>query len=231
MIPSNKIIVALDTCEESKLQKLFYDLRDENIWVKIGMELFYSLGTKSIYQAKEMGLNVFLDLKLHDIPNTVSQALRSLSKLPIDMVNLHAAGGKEMMMKGMDTLLGMPKRPLLIAVTQLTSTTQEQMNIEQGIPGKIQNSVLQYAKLAHESQLDGVVCSPLEIKMIKESLGIEFLTITPGIRPAGNELNDQKRVTTPIEAMNLGTDFMVIGRPITASDTPKLALANILKGV
>jgi orotidine-5'-phosphate decarboxylase len=231
MIPSNKIIVALDTCEESKLQKLFYDLRDENIWVKIGMELFYSLGTKSIYQAKEMGLNVFLDLKLHDIPNTVSQALRSLSKLPIDMVNLHAAGGKEMMMKGMDTLLGMPKRPLLIAVTQLTSTTQEQMNIEQGIPGKIQNSVLQYAKLAHESQLDGVVCSPLEVKMIKESLGIEFLTITPGIRPAGNELNDQKRVTTPIEAMNLGTDFMVIGRPITASDTPKLALANILKGV
>jgi orotidine-5'-phosphate decarboxylase len=231
MIPSEKIIVALDTQDRIKVQNLFDVLKGEKIWVKVGMELFYALGPDVIYEAKEQGFKVFLDLKLHDIPNTVYQALKSLSKLPIDMINVHAAGGKEMLERSVEAFNGLTKRPLLIAVTQLTSTTQEQMNLEQGIPGQIEDSVLRYAQLAHHSKLDGVVCSPLEVRAIKDFLGKEFLTVTPGIRPLGNDLNDQKRVTTPSEALALGTDFMVIGRPITASEDPKLALAQILKGI
>lgn len=230
MIPSEKIIVALDTQDPPKLDHMLNSLRGEKIWVKIGMELFYSMGSDVIFKAKEYGLNVFLDLKLHDIPNTVAQAIKSLSKLPIDMINVHAAGGKEMMTRSYEMLSEMQHRPLLIAVTQLTSTTQLQMNEEQNIQGPIENSVLTYAKLAKESRLDGVVCSPLEVKLIKNHLGINFLTITPGIRPIGENLNDQKRVTTPEEALLLGTDYMVIGRPITASNNPKEALQNILQG-
>lgn len=230
MIPSEKIIVALDTQDPSKLNHLFNSLKGENIWVKIGMELFYSMGSDAIFKAKDYGLNVFLDLKLHDIPNTVAQAIKSLSKLPIDMINVHASGGKEMMSRSYEALSNVAHRPLLIAVTQLTSTTQLQMNEEQNIQGSIENSVLTYAKLAKESHLDGVVCSPLEVKLIKLHLGTDFLTITPGIRPIGENLNDQKRVTTPEEAHFLGTDYMVIGRPITASNNPKEALQNILEG-
>ena len=230
MIPSEKIIVALDTQDPSILDQILNSLRGEKIWVKIGMELFYSMGSDVIFKAKEYGLNVFLDLKLHDIPNTVAQAIKSLSKLPIDMINVHASGGKEMMTRSYEMLSEMQHRPLLIAVTQLTSTTQLQMNEEQNIQGPIENSVLTYAKLAKESRLDGVVCSPLEVKLIKNHLGKNFLTITPGIRPIGENLNDQKRVTTPEEALLLGTDYMVIGRPITASNNPKEALQNILQG-
>jgi orotidine-5'-phosphate decarboxylase len=230
MIPSEKIIVALDTQDPSKLNHLFNSLKGEKIWVKIGMELFYSIGSDAIFKAKDYGLNVFLDLKLHDIPNTVAKSIKSLSKLPIDMINVHAAGGKEMMTRSYEGLSEMQHRPLLIAVTQLTSTTQLQMNEEQNIQGSIENSVLTYAKLANESRLDGVVCSALEVKLIKSLLGKNFLTVTPGIRPIGESLNDQKRVTTPEEALLLGTDYMVIGRPITESENPKQALQNILQG-
>lgn len=230
MIPADKVIVALDTQDAEKLQHLFRLLEGEKIWVKVGMELFYALGPDVIYQAKDKGFKVFLDLKLHDIPNTVAQGLKSLSRLPIDMVNVHAAGGKEMMSKSFEVMSGLSKRPLLIAVTQLTSTTQEQMNRDQRIPGKIEDSVLHYAKLAAEAGLDGVVSSPLEVQAIKELLGNQFLTVTPGIRPAGGDLNDQKRVTTPLEALKLGTDYMVIGRPITATSDPKKALKEILQG-
>ncbi len=230
MIPAEKIIVALDTQDEAKLDALFLALGGEKIWVKVGMELFYALGPQVIFKAKEKGFNVFLDLKLHDIPNTVSQALKSLSRLPIDMINVHAAGGKEMMMKSYEAMSGLSKRPLLIAVTQLTSTTQEQMNLDQRIYGKIEDSVLHYATIASEAKFDGVVSSPLEVALIKEKLGKNFLTVTPGIRPAGGDLNDQKRVTTPQEALSLGTDFMVIGRPITASSDPRAALKDILQG-
>lgn len=230
MIPADKIIVALDTQDPAKLDSLFATLQGEEIWVKVGMELFYALGPQVVFKAKEKGFNVFLDLKLHDIPNTVAQGLKSLSSLPIDMVNVHAAGGKEMMVKSFEALASLPKRPLLIAVTQLTSTTQAQMNLDQRIPGTVEESVLHYASLAHEAKFDGVVCSPLEISAIKKHLGKNFLTVTPGIRPAGGDLNDQKRVTTPQEALELGTDYMVIGRPITGSSDPKKALAEILKG-
>lgn len=231
MISAEKIIVALDTQDLAKLKQLFLDLSGHKVWVKVGMELYYAMGPEVIFQAKELGFKVFLDLKLHDIPNTVGQSLKSLSKLPIDMVNVHAAGGKEMMTRAFEALSEIPKKPLLIAVTQLTSTTQEQMNNEQGIPGKLESSVLHYAKLAHECRLDGVVSSPLEVQAIKKLLGPEFLTITPGIRPGGEELNDQKRVTTPAEALAFGTDYMVIGRPITQNESPQEALKNILKGI
>lgn len=230
MISADKIIVALDTQEEAKLKTLFSALHGEKIWVKVGMELFYAMGPKVIYEAKEKGFNVFLDLKLHDIPNTVSQALKALCKLPIDMVNVHAAGGKEMMVKSFEAIGHLPNRPLLIAVTQLTSTTEEQMNLDQRIAGKIEDSVLHFATLAHAAKFDGVVSSPLEVKLIKEKLGSKFLTVTPGIRPAGGDLNDQKRVTTPMEAITLGTDYMVIGRPITGATDPKAALKAILEG-
>ncbi len=231
MIPADKIIVALDTQDPQKLDSLFETLKGEKIWVKVGMELFYALGPQVIFKAKDNGFNVFLDLKLHDIPNTVAQGLKSLSSLPVDMMNVHAAGGKEMMMKSFEVMSALPKRPLLIAVTQLTSTTQHQMNADQRIPGKIEDSVLHYATITKEANFDGVVCSPLEISLIKKTLGKEFITVTPGIRPAGNDLNDQKRVTTPMEALELGTDYMVIGRPITASNDPKKALQDILKGI
>ena len=230
MIEASKIIVALDTQDEDKLRNLLLALKGHDLWVKIGMELFYSLGPKVIDEAKNMGFKVFLDLKLHDIPNTVAQGLKSLSKLPIDMVNVHAAGGREMLEKSYEALAGLSKRPLLIAVTQLTSTTEESMHLNQRIPGSIEESVLHYAALARAAHFDGVVSSPLEVRAIKKHCGENFLTVTPGIRPKGGELNDQKRVTTPTEACSLGTDFMVIGRPITASNNPAKELEDILQG-
>ncbi len=230
MIAANKIIVALDTQDPQKLRQILLALKGHGVWVKVGMELFYSLGPQVIHEAKELGLNVFLDLKLHDIPHTVAQGLKSLSSLPIDMINVHAAGGREMMEKSYEALAGLSKRPLLIAVTQLTSTTEENMHLDQRIPGSMEESVLHYAHLAHAAHFDGVVSSPLEVQAIKKKFGQHFLTVTPGIRPSGGDLNDQKRVTTPTEALAVGTDFMVIGRPITASSDPAKALADILQG-
>jgi orotidine-5'-phosphate decarboxylase len=230
MISAEQIIVALDTQEQAKLDYLFKALQGEKIWVKVGMELFYAMGPKVIHDAKDKGFNVFLDLKLHDIPNTVAQSLKALAKLPIDMVNVHAAGGHEMMSRSFEAIGSLSNRPLLIAVTQLTSTTLEQMNHDQRIPGTVEDSVLHYATLAHRAQFDGVVSSPLEVKAIKSKLGNKFLTVTPGIRPAGGDMNDQKRVTTPMEAIALGTDYMVIGRPITGAHDPSAALKAILEG-
>jgi orotidine-5'-phosphate decarboxylase len=230
MIPADKMIVALDTCESEDFHQLLKALSGEKIWVKIGMEVFYALGPDVVLQAKDLGFRVFLDLKLHDIPNTVAQSLKSLSRLPIDMINVHAAGGKEMMERSFEAIGNLPKRPLLIAVTQLTSTTEAQMNHDQRIQGSIEASVLHYAKLAKDSHFDGVVSSPLEVTAIKNVLGKNFLTVTPGIRPNGRDLNDQKRVTSPMQALELGTDYMVIGRPITQSPNPRLALKDILQG-
>jgi len=220
---AHKIIVALDTPEKSRLVWLFDALKGQPVWVKVGMELYYSLGPDVVTMAKDQGLKVFLDLKLHDIPNTVAHAMKALSKLPIDMVNVHASGGLEMMKRARDNT-----DALLIAVTQLTSTTEEQMNSEQRIPGKLAQSVVELSKLAKSAGLNGVVSSALEVELIKEACGKNFLTITPGIRPQGSDPGDQKRVTTPQEALKLGTDYMVIGRPITASGDPKAALEKIL---
>lgn len=230
MMSADKVIVALDSGDEKKVSLLLRELQAEKVWVKIGMELFYSYGPKFVMEAKEKGFKVFLDLKLHDIPNTVAGGLRSLCTLPIDMVNVHAAGGVEMMKRASEAVKNSPASPLLIAVTQLTSTTTNQMNEEQGIPGDVQESVLKFAKLAKASGCDGVVSSPLEVKAIKEVCGNSFITVTPGIRPADSNTNDQKRFTTPAEAILTGTDYMVIGRPITESSDPKNALTAILKG-
>ena len=230
MIPAEKIIVALDVSEKSRIESLLQDLKGHPVWVKVGMEVFYSLGPSVIHEAKEQGFKVFLDLKLHDIPNTVGKGLQSLTKLPVDMVNVHAAGGKDMMMKAAEAVKSSSYSPLLIAVTQLTSTTTEQMNREQRISGDIVESVSHYAKLAKESGCDGVVSSPHEVQAIKLICGSRFVTVTPGIRPAESNNQDQKRVTTPVEALRLGTDFMVIARPITEAASPRSALEKILQG-
>jgi orotidine-5'-phosphate decarboxylase len=230
MIPSEKVIVALDSSDERKVTKLLHELKGHKVWVKVGMELFYAHGPRFIHEAKNQGFKVFLDLKLHDIPNTVAGGLKSLCQLPVDMINVHAAGGSDMMKRAFETVKNSPASPLLIAVTQLTSTTGQQMNHEQRIPGDLIESVSHYAKLARECGLDGVVSSPHEVQAIKLICGSRFLTITPGIRPEASDNHDQKRVTTPKEALLLGTDFMVIGRPISDSPDPKLALTEILKG-
>lgn len=230
MIPEEKIIVALDMNEEAQYLKMLSSLEGHKVWLKIGMELFYSLGPRSVKIAKDKGFKVFLDLKLHDIPTTVAQGMSALSKLNVDMINLHAAGGAEMMKKAVGVLKSKENSPLVIAVTQLTSTSAEQMNEEQKIPGDIVTSVSHYAKLAKISGCDGVVSSPLEVEAIKLICGSRFLTVTPGIRPVGTDVNDQKRITTPSDALRMGVDFMVIGRPITQASSPKLALMNILKG-
>ena len=230
MIPEEKIIVALDMQKPDAFKKVLEALKGRKVWVKIGMELFYTMGPQAIEEAKKYDLKVFLDLKLHDIPTTVENALMSLVKLPIDMINIHAAGGAEMMKRASGVVRASAYRPCLIAVTQLTSTTQPQMNTEQKIQGTVQDSVLGYAKLALDSGCDGVVCSPHEVKSVKALCTPKFLTITPGIRPIGTDMNDQKRVTTPQDALRMGTDFMVIGRPITQAPSPLLALVKIIEG-
>lgn len=230
MIPAEKIIVALDFSEEQKVLNFFDTLKGHKVWVKVGMELFYSMGPKIIHEAKERGFKIFLDLKLHDIPNTVEQAIKALTKLPVDMINVHAAGGSEMMKRAVLAAKASSHSPLVIAVTQLTSTTMQQMNNEQRIPGDIVTSVSHFAKLAKDAGCDGVVSSPHEVAAIKLICGSKFLTVTPGIRPADSDAQDQQRITTPKEALLLGTDFMVIGRPITLAADPKTALENILKG-
>lgn len=230
IIPPEKVIVALDTPDAHIANSLLDQLKDHRVWIKIGMELFYGSGPDIVRKAHHDGFKVFLDLKLHDIPNTVGQSLKALSKLPFDMVNVHAAGGSDMMKRASEAMKSSYHPPLLIAVTQLTSTTSEQMNLEQKIPGELTLSVLNYAKLAKGSGCDGVVSSPLEVKLIKSVCGSDFLTVTPGIRPKNAGHQDQKRVTTPIEAFELGTDYMVIGRPITEAKNPKAALQEILRG-
>jgi orotidine-5'-phosphate decarboxylase len=230
MIPAEKVIVALDFSDRKMVTDFYSKISGHKVWVKVGMELFYSFGPEVIHEAKEKGFNVFLDLKLHDIPNTVGQGIKSLCRLPIDMVNVHAAGGSDMMKKAAEAVKGSQNSPLLIAVTQLTSTTTEQINREQRIPGDVVESVSHFAKLAKDSGCDGVVSSPLEVQAIKLICGSRFLTVTPGIRPASADVQDQKRVTTPQEALQMGTDYMVIGRPITGAQDPKKALEEILKG-
>ena len=190
-------------------------------YVKIGMELYYAEGPQIVRDIKARGHKIFLDLKLHDIPNTVEKAMRVLSHLDVDLVNLHAAGTRAMMeaaLRGLTRPDG--TRPLLIAVTQLTSTDAQQMHDELLIPGDMADVVMHYAKNAKSAGLDGVVCSPLEAAPVHEACGQGFLTVTPGIRFAGADRGDQQRVTTPEMAKALGSDFIVVGRPITAAADP-----------
>lgn len=212
-------IIALDFDTEDAVNN-FLDNFDEPLFVKVGMELFYQTGPQLIKSIKERGHDIFLDLKLHDIPNTVGKAMEGLSKLDVDLVNVHAAGGTIMMERAVAGIRKHNSDIKIIAVTQLTSTSQEMLNEQQNIKTSMDEAVLNYATLAQKAGLDGVVCSPLETTMLKDHLGASFLKVTPGIRPADSETDDQKRVTTPEDAKKLGSTHIVVGRPITQSDDP-----------
>jgi orotidine-5'-phosphate decarboxylase len=233
----DKVIVALDVQSKKDFDNLVNDLQGSATHVKVGMELFYTFGPSILSELKDKGFKVFLDLKIHDIPNTAKKSAKTITKLGADIINVHAAGGIEMMeaaLAGVNEAIKEDNnltKPLLIAVTQLTSTNQETLNTDLLINGSIENAVIQYAKNAKAAGLDGVVSSPLEVKRIKETVGSDFLCITPGIRPKGITSDDQKRVTTPKEALRLGSDYIVIGRAITKSESPKLAFAEIIKGM
>lgn len=202
----------------------------ERPFVKIGMELFYAEGPEIVRELKRRGHKIFLDLKLHDIPNTVRKAMRVLSGLDVDLVNLHAAGTAAMMEAALEGLTRPDgTRPLLIAVTQLTSTDQQSMERDLLIHEPIDRVVMHYARRAKEAGLDGVVCSPLEAAKVKETCGNAFLTVTPGVRFADGDAGDQKRVTTPQEAKEIGSDYIVVGRPITAAADPVAAYRRCVK--
>jgi len=193
----------------------------EKPYVKVGMELFYSEGPEIVREIKRRGHKLFLDLKLHDIPNTVKKAAAALARLGADIVNVHAAGAGEMMRAALEGLTRPDgSRPMVIGVTQLTSTSQEQLNKELLIPFEMEQTVLRYAQNAKASGLDGVVCSPLEATGVKEACGREFLTVTPGIRFAGSAADDQTRIMTPAKAREAGSDYIVVGRPIIAAGDP-----------
>lgn len=216
------VIIALDFPNKQDTLDFLDRFTEEKPFVKIGMELFYSEGAEMLREIKKRGHKIFLDLKLHDIPNTVERAMRALSKLKIDMCNVHASGSIEMMKAALRGLTNEEDgtRPLLIAVTQLTSTSEEVMQKELLISESLVNTVIKYAKNTKEAGLDGVVCSPKEAKLIHKACTEEFLTITPGIRFADAAKDDQVRVTTPAEAKKLGSDFIVVGRPITNAKNP-----------
>ena len=202
----------------------------EKPFVKIGMELFYSEGPEIVRQIKRRGHPIFLDLKLHDIPNTVRKAMRALSKLDIDMCNVHAAGTIEMMKAALEGLTRPDgTRPLLVAVTQLTSTSEEEMQKELMIEAGINEVIVRYAQNAREAGLDGVVCSAREAAMVKEACGRNFLTVTPGIRFPDAAADDQVRIMTPEKARENGSDFIVVGRPITAANNPVAAYRRCVK--
>lgn len=215
------VIIACDFAGKEECLAFLDKFTDVKPFVKIGMELFYSSGADMVREIKKRGHKIFLDLKLCDIPNTVKKSMRVLSELDVDMCNLHAFGTKEMMKAALEGLTRPDgTRPILIAVTQLTSTSEERMRDELLIDRPIDEVVMHYAKNAKDAGLDGVVCSPLEAQKVHSVCGDDFLTVTPGIRFAGGEVGDQVRVTTPEKAKQIGSDFIVVGRPITSSDDP-----------
>ena len=224
------VIVALDFSSKEQVLTFLDKFEGRKPFVKIGMELFYAEGPSIVKEIKKRGHKIFLDLKLHDIPNTVTKAMKVLSSLDVDTTNLHASGAIKMMegaIKGLTREDG--TRPLLIAVTQLTSTDQETMEKDLLIKEPIDQVVMHYAKNAKIAGLDGVVCSPLEAEKVHNSCGKEFLTVTPGVRFADGEVGDQKRVMTPEQARKIGSDYIVVGRPITASEDPVKAYERCVK--
>lgn len=228
---ANDVIVALDF-ENKEKTLAFLDRFEgaEKPFVKIGMELFYAEGPEVVREIKARGHKIFLDLKLHDIPNTVKKAMAVLSRLDVDMVNLHAAGTRAMMEAALEGLTRPDgSRPLLLAVTQLTSTSQERMTQELLIDQPLDQVVLAYAKNAAAAGLDGVVCSPLEAGEVHSACGDKFLTVTPGVRFADGDVGDQVRVTTPGRARELGSDYIVVGRPITQAADPVAAYRRAVK--
>lgn len=232
---AKRIMVALDVASLAEARELWDELQGIPCYMKVGMELYYAAGPPVVHELKERGYNVFLDLKLHDIPNQVKGAAKSITALNVDMFNVHAAGGKAMMEAALagveEALQEHPslQHPTVIAVTQLTSTNSDVLKHEIGINMSIEQAVIHYAQLAKQAGLQGVVASPHEVKAIKQTLGTSFQTVTPGIRPVGTDHGDQARVMTPQQALAAGTDFMVIGRPITAAAQPRAALLHMIK--
>ena len=215
------VIIALDFKDGKTALNFLDKFVDKKLFVKVGMELFYAEGPSIVKEIKERGHKIFLDLKLHDIPNTVKGGMRSLSHLGVDIVNVHASGTISMMKAALEgSIRDDGTRPLVIAVTQLTSTSEERMKEELLIESKINDTIVHYAKNAKKAGLDGVVCSPLEAGMVKNAVGMDFITVTPGVRFDDGEKGDQVRVTTPKNAKEIGTDFIVVGRPITQAENP-----------
>ena len=218
------VIIALDFDSKAKTLAFLDQFTEEKPFVKIGMELYYAEGPAIVREIKERGHKIFLDLKLHDIPNTVKKAMSVLRELDVDMTNLHAAGTKAMMEAALEGLTRPDgTRPLLIAVTQLTSTSQERMEADLLIKEPLDEVVMHYAKCAAEAGLAGVVCSPLEAGKVHEICGENFVTVTPGVRFADGDVGDQVRVTTPERAKEIGSDYIVVGRPITQAEDPVAA--------
>ena len=218
------VIIACDFDSAEKTFAFLDKFTGKKPFVKIGMELYYAEGPSIVKEIKARGHKIFLDLKLHDIPNTVKKSMAVLSRLDVDMTNLHAGGTKRMMDAAIEGLTREDgTRPLLIAVTQLTSTDQESMENDLLIKEPIDKVVMHYASNAKAAGLDGVVCSPLEAGKVHNTCGAEFLTVTPGVRFADGEIGDQKRVMTPAEAKKIGSDYIVVGRPITAAEDPVAA--------
>ena len=224
------VIVALDFPTRKKTLAFLDRFTEERPFVKIGMELYYAEGPDIVREIKARGHKIFLDLKLHDIPNTVKKAMAVLSGLDVDLINVHAAGTKAMMEAALEGLTRPDgTRPLLIAVTQLTSTSQERMEEDLLIRESMDKVVMHYAKCAAETGLDGVVCSPLESGKVHRCCGKEFLTVTPGVRFADGDAGDQVRITTPAKARELGSDYIVVGRPITQAADPVAAYRRCIK--
>lgn len=230
---AERIMVALDYPHAKEAYALVDHLQGIPCYIKVGMQLFYAVGPAFVEDLKAKGYKVFLDLKMHDIPNTVKGGAASITRLGVDMFNVHAAGGKQMMEAALEGVEAASTAgstsPIVIGVTQLTSTNQQVLNEEIGIAGTVEAAVIRYARLAKEAGLHGVVASALEVRGIKEQCGTDFYTITPGIRPVGVDAGDQARMMTPKQALQQGTDFMVIGRPITGAPDPRLALETILE--
>lgn len=224
------VIIACDFSSAKDTFDFLDKFTDEKPFVKIGMELFYAEGPSIVREIKKRGHKIFLDLKLHDIPNTVKKAMSVLSGLDVDMTNLHAAGTIDMMRAAVEGLTKADgTRSILIAVTQLTSTSEERMQNELLINASINDTIVKYAENAKLAGLDGVVCSPLEAGMVKEACGTAFMTVTPGVRFADGEVGDQVRVTTPAKAKEIGSDYIVVGRPITQAADPVAAYRRCVK--
>lgn len=224
------VIIACDFADKETALSFLDKFEGRKPFVKIGMELFYAEGSQIVREIKARGHKIFLDLKLHDIPNTVKKSMAVLSRLDVDMCNLHAAGTSRMMEAALEGLTRPDgTRPLLIAVTQLTSTDQEAMERDLLIKEPIDKVVMHYAETAKNAGLDGVVCSPLEARKVHEVCGERFLTVTPGVRFADGDIGDQKRVMTPEQAKKIGSDYIVVGRPITAAPDPIAAYERCIK--
>ena len=224
------VIIACDFADKETALNFLDKFEGRKPFVKIGMELFYAEGPQIVREIKACGHKIFLDLKLHDIPNTVKKSMAVLSRLDVDMCNLHAAGTSRMMEAALEGLTRPDgTRPLLIAVTQLTSTDQEAMERDLLIKEPIDKVVMHYAETAKNAGLDGVVCSPLEAQKVHDICGEKFLTVTPGVRFADGDIGDQKRVMTPEQAKKIGSDYIVVGRPITAAADPVAAYERCIK--